>query len=228
MSLIVLCPSYDRPENAKRLYESFEATRTIADTQLWFVPDTTSPKYEEYYNSRWPLVVEPEVGGKNMVIRTNSALNTVFQFPDAHAVGWLGDDMIFRTKGWDERIVQELKSVPIVYANDLFQEHRKAQSVFMHRSMAEALGWICPPWSYHLYVDDAWVRLSEKLHGKYLEDVIIEHMHPYAQKAEWDESYLQYNTPEFDSHDGKEYRKWLAKGIREDVRKVRKAWRARS
>jgi hypothetical protein len=221
MTIAVLCPSKGRPEWAARAYDTFQKA-TLGDAELWFVLDATDPKSHDYAHRGLPSIMHPEVGGQSYVTRTNDALTSPV-IAAADAVGWIGDDMVFRTKGWDLRVEDELGSVPIVYCNDLFQEHRKASSVFMRRDMVNALGWLCPPWSRHLYVDDAWVRLTERLGGRYLPDVVIEHLHPYIGKAQWDEQYRSYNNPDFDAHDQRAYLHWLDHELNSDVERVKAA-----
>lgn len=217
MSIDIIVPTRGRPENARRLYDSMLETAVLPDTHMMFVLDGSDPRLGEYLDSGLPQILDYTDSGKNMIERSNAVVQWVH--PDI--LGWMGDDMIFRTKGWDERVVHELTTAPITYANDLFQEHRKAQSVFMLMGMVRSLGWLCPPWSNHLYIDDAWVRLVERLDGTYMSDVVIEHMHPYAKKAEWDDQYRTYNTPDFDTHDGEAYRNWVENGgLDKDVKGV--------
>jgi hypothetical protein len=59
-----------------------------------------------------------------------------------------------------------------------------------------ALGYMVPPGLEHLYLDDFWKRLGQDLgHLEYLPDVIIEHCHPNAGKATWDDGYERVNSP---------------------------------
>ena len=62
----------------------------------------------------------------------------------------------------------------------------------------------------HLYLDNFWKKLGEDLGSlTYLEDVIIEHMHPVAGKAEWDEGYVAVNAQEVYSADALAYRNYI-------------------
>jgi hypothetical protein len=54
----------------------------------------------------------------------------------------------------------------------------------------------------HLYLDNFWKALGEDLGNlAYLPQVIIEHLHPVAGKAEWDEGYRAVNAQEVYSFD---------------------------
>jgi hypothetical protein len=49
----------------------------------------------------------------------------------------------------------------------------------------------------HLYLDNFWLRLGNDLDAiAYLDDVIVEHMHPVAGKAAMDEGYATVNAKE--------------------------------
>ncbi len=216
MSILILCPSYGRPENAARMYDSF-MQMSVAGSKLLFVLDQYDESARLYRDV--PTLSLPESAGGNMVERTNAALKYV----DASVFGWMGDDMMFRTFGWDSMVLDAEAEHPVVYVNDLQQQELKATSVFVSRSVVRKLGWLLPPWSVHLYVDDAWVRLSERLGGIYLPEPVIEHMHPYVDKAEWDDTYRLVNTPTNDAHDGGNYQTWLTGGgLEKDVERVKR------
>jgi hypothetical protein len=67
-----------------------------------------------------------------------------------------------------------------------------------------------PPNMKHLYLDNFWKKLGEDLGSlHYLEDVIVEHMHPVAGKAEWDEGYVAVNAQEVYSADALAYKNYI-------------------
>jgi hypothetical protein len=51
--------------------------------------------------------------------------------------------------------------------------------------------------------------------------VIVEHMHPAAGKAEWDEAYRRVNSSAMYEHDSAAFAEWLKRSMVEDVAKVR-------
>jgi hypothetical protein len=191
------------------------STRRDDRTEIVFVGDSCDHRLTEY---EVPII---EQGCGNMVERSNLMAMDTYACAQPY-IGWAADDIVSRSHGWDIQILQRLyDGVPLVYVNDLQHDGRKASTVFMPRRVVDALGYLVAPWAEHLYIDDAWVRLSERLNGKYLNHIILEHMHPYAKKAEWDDLYRQYNTPELDSKDGTAYRNWIENGgLDADVRRV--------
>ena len=63
-----------------------------------------------------------------------------------------------------------------------------------------------PPGMIHLYLDNFWMQLGKDL-GKirYMGHIIIEHLHPVAGKADWDDNYREVNAEEVYSADAKAY-----------------------
>ena len=76
-------------------------------------------------------------------------------------------------------------------------ERQWATAVAMTGNIVRALDGMVPPDMIHLYLDNFWLRLGKDLGAiSYLEDVIIEHMHPAAGKGEWDAGYKEVNASE--------------------------------
>jgi hypothetical protein len=68
-----------------------------------------------------------------------------------------------------------------------------------------------PPEMIHLYLDNFWMQLGQDLNAMtYLDDVILEHMHPIAGKAQWDEGYRAVNAEEVYSADKQALDDYLA------------------
>jgi hypothetical protein len=224
-TMMVVMPTRGRPHKAREAYESFSSTQHQDGVVMSLVLDRTDPEIDEYYR----LMNRYEgrqnftfmVLNGNMVQRTNEAALIYanhFQY-----IGWSADDQIFRTRAWDKQVIDLLEqSHKFVHTNDGFQEHRKAANIFTHASVVQALGWLALPTLQHLYVDDVWKELAGET-GCYAPYIMIEHMHPYVSKAEWDEHYLSYNTPEKDSADSGAYRAWKRKNKHADIERIRDA-----
>jgi hypothetical protein len=130
--------------------------------------------------------------------------------PVRHARRSSGDDHRVRTRGWDEALTDAAGPVGIAYGDDLIQGVELPTSVVMSSDIVRTLGQMVPPTLQHLFVDDYWKALGigiGQLH--YVPEVVIEHMHPSAGKAEMDDSYAITNHPdryESDSAAWKAYR----------------------
>ncbi len=70
----------------------------------------------------------------------------------------------------------------------------------------------------HLYVDNFWLKLGtdlERIH--YLENVIIEHLHPAASKAKVDSGYRKVNSKSVYKNDRALYEAFVASSEYSDL-----------
>lgn len=187
---LIIIPSRGRPANAHRLLERVIET-TPEEVHVIFALDEDDWTVNDYPASQTQVV-----RGGNMV----KALNEVAE--EAAAVyeylAFLGDDTLPQGD-WYPKIIAALESVPnsIVYGNDLFHGEGLPTSVFMDSNIVRTLGYMAPPNQKQLFVDNYWKALGGDLGTlKYLDDVIIEHLHPNFGKAPSDASYALSNGPE--------------------------------
>jgi hypothetical protein len=196
-----------------KFWSQFEATKTTK-TEVVFILDEDDPERDKYVarnGSRAAYVVAPPTD-RGMV----GALNWAFREMDRRkklgfSVGFMGDDHRPRSHGWDQRYLEALRSMGtgFVYGNDLFQGEKMPTQVAMSTDIPTSLGWMCPPQFEHLSVDVIWKDLGEGINRiQYLEDVVVEHMHPLAGKARYDRSYRQVNNVLIARRDGERYNTW--------------------
>lgn len=199
--LIVIVPSRERPTAARELAEAFAET-VAADTHLWFAVDDNDPQLAEY-----KALVREKLGGavwvevvsnpSTMVHALNEAARAVVD-EAPFAVGFMGDDHRPRTTGWDRAYLDALHELGtgIVYGNDLLQGENLPTQAAMTADIVAALGYMAPPTLRHMYVDNFWRELGRRADClKYLPGVVVEHLHPAAGKADWDEGYARVNAP---------------------------------
>jgi hypothetical protein len=214
--LVVIVPSRGRPGAARELVEAFAATRTVA--HLVFAIDDDDPTGPEYYR---------QFGGPDSTVDTGSAPSTMVRALNASAIarasaanppfafGFMGDDHRPRTVGWDARYLEALRELGtgIVYGDDLLQGERIPTQVAMTSDIVRSLGWMAPPVLTHLYVDNFWRDLGVAAGCiRYLPDVVVEHMHPIAGKADWDEGHQRVNAPEMYHADRAAYGRFIEAG----------------
>lgn len=181
------------------LIESFASTRTHA--KLWIGVDEIDPMVERYNavlrNApdwvKWTrLPTTGMVRGLNLLAQRAVNHNT----PVDTYIGFMGDDHRPRTAGWDDIFTHALDEMGggVAYGNDLIQGANLPTHVVMSSTIIAALRGMAPTTLTHLYVDNYWKALGEGI-GRlsYLNDVIVEHMHPIAGKAEWDDGYRRVN-----------------------------------
>lgn len=197
--LLVLVPSRGRPGNVERLAAAWDETQTGAT--LWVCLDDDDPLVDEYMKvaAEHPcvlLLVAPRM-------RLGGTLNyyAVERAGDFRWVGFMGDDHLPRTLRWDEEVTRVLADLEntagygMVYGDDLFQGENLPTAVFMSGNIPRRLHFIAPPGQTHLYLDDFWKALGIRLGClQYLPEVVIEHMHPAAGKADTDATYDEANS----------------------------------
>lgn len=221
MALAVLCPTRGRPQNAQRLVDAFKSTRILPDTRLVFGVDDDDPSGGEYLPLRGDGVtveILPATGRPGM----NAALNRMALHwgQSCRDLGFVGDDHLFRSHGWDARVTETLDRVPLVYCDDLLQRQALPTQVFMRSVVVQTLGWMAPPAQAHLYLDNFWLQLGHRVGVEYLPDVVIEHMHPFAGKAPMDTGYQVVNQQGMYDADGQAFRDYMLAGFDEDVARL--------
>lgn len=208
--LAVIVPTRGRPANAARLARAFRETDALNALPVFVADwdDETLPGYRKLLDDgEIPRLMILESSGHGMCRALNHAAIRYAELYEA--VGFMGDDHLPRTLGWDDSVLESLDSLEprIVYGNDLLQGPNLPTAVFMQSRMIKVMEMMAPPVMRHLYLDNFWKELGEALGGLvYRPDVIIEHLHPVNGKAEWDERYRVVNAPERDQNDR---RAWL-------------------
>ena len=113
----------------------------------------------------------------------------------------LNDDAVCRTPGWDESILEPFAAfddeIALVWCNDLFRGPIIPNFPLLSRTTCELIGGVCPGDYNRDYIDthlfDVFKKLEALGHRRtvYLPDVVIEHLHHEAGKAELDATYVK-------------------------------------
>lgn len=198
MNMCVVVPTRGRPENMLRLAQAFKDTK--AEAHLYGVIDNNDPKWDEYYEHTDYLQIPAsnETGGCAKSLNTGAvSLLDITKYPLYDYFVFMGDDHIPRTQHWDRELQKALLGkTGIVYGNDLLQGENLPTAFAMTRDIVNELRGMTFPKCKHLYFDNFVKQLGIDLgYLKYLPDVIIEHLHPVAGKAEMDEGYARVNQP---------------------------------
>lgn len=221
---VAIVPSRGRPEAAIALARAFADTCT-ADTALTFAIDADDPRRDDYHDG---LRGMPNVA--HIIEQTSGTMVSALNFAaavaskSAFAVGFLGDDHCPRTHGWDQAYLDALKELGtgLVYGNDLLQGGSLPTQVAMTSDIVRALGYMAPPALRHMYVDNFWLTLGRAADCiRYLPDVIVEHRHPLAGKAQWDEGYMRVNDRAVYRADEQAFAEYVQTRLADDAAKVR-------
>lgn len=236
--LVVIVPSRNRPQAAHELAEAFVETCT-ADTRLVFTLDErdVAQIYDyPFFSSGTVDVITEWHPSSSMVEALNlCAADVVSPRPNhvfAHlntgepplAIGFMGDDHRPRTVGWDTAYLDALEEMGtgIAYGDDLLQGEQLPTQVAMTTDIVRTLGHMAPAPLRHMYVDNYWLDLGQGADClRYLPDVVVEHLHPLAGKAEWDEGHRRVNDASVYAADRTAYRRYKVEHLAQDVAAVR-------
>ena len=220
--MILLVPSRGRPARAATMAMSAIGTATDP-VQVILIVDADDPALDEYlkldsYEQVTVIVLPERIGytaSLNAVARDLWDTDTI--------LGAFGDDVLFQTPGWDRAIREALATPGIAYGDDLVHGAAHPTAVFMSSEIARALGWLALPATTHQWADDGWKRLGQELGLLRFVPVIVEHLHPAVQKAEWDDTYASVFDSERATADYEGFTAWVENGLAADAAKVRAA-----
>lgn len=220
--LVVVVPSRGRPGAVAELLEASKITCT-ARTFLRVVVDDNDPTRDAYPTGTW------QAPSRTMVQALNWAVaRTLTVEPRPFAMGFMGDDHRPTTRGWDSRYLEALHELHqrhgagIVYGNDMIQGKRLPTQVAMTTNIPETLGHMAPPQFGHLFVDNVWKAWGDGAGClRYLDDVIIQHLHPVAGLVEWDEGYKRVNSPNQQRTDRDRWAEYKQDELLDDVADIR-------
>lgn len=239
--LLIIVPTRSRPENVKTVVKAWEDTDAFRHADLCFAHDYDDPRSSEYGEalrgaletlaSKGPLRRYSLPTWLPLVPKLNTVASSYATWFSARyfAIGFAGDDHLPRTHGWAARYLEALieMGTGVTSCPDGYRDDELPTQWAMTADIVRTLGRMVPAPVEHLYCDDA-VRDLAKAVGcwRYLDDVLIEHMHPLAKKAKFDAQYRHVNREEQYVHDSHAYETWRAGdtpsgGLGWDAEKVR-------
>ncbi|MFJ6239565.1 hypothetical protein ACIQH0_36395 [Streptomyces griseus] len=226
--LLVIIPTRGRPQAVPALVQAWDDTGATAD--LLFAVDTDDPELSGYKAEAAKLKGDSRfrfVFGKRLRLCGTLNQQAVKAAKRYRYLAFLGDDHRPRPAAmpWDARIRECLSGGPgIVYGNDLLQGEAMATAVAMTSDIVATLGYMAPNVLTHLCLDLVWVDWGKGM-GRitYLDDMVIEHLHPANGKAELDAGYEEVNSDAMVSADTAAYYDYRDNGgLDTDLAKLRK------
>jgi hypothetical protein len=225
--LLVIIPTRGRPGAIPEIMQAWDDTGATAD--VLFCVDKDDPELAGYKQQAKTLADDDRVrfvfwARKRLVGTLNQA--AVKNADGYRFLAFMGDDHRPRpaAQPWDERIRICLSGGPgIVYGNDLLQGQAMATAVAMTSDIVQTLGYMAPPAMVHLCVDLCWLDWGRGT-GRitYLDDMVIEHLHPAAGKADLDAGYEEANSEAQVSSDSAAYYDYRDNGgLQADLEKLR-------
>lgn len=180
---IWLLTTRGRPAAAQEVLDACEATG-MRSRGLVYVDETV----DEYRNLRvppnWRLHLEPRWGSIGASMRY-----CVTRYPKARQYGWLADDNVPQTTGWDVTLEDAAGDWLLSYADDRFvsvmghywRDHLVAGTALSAGlcwggALVRTVGWWCPPWLTQAGIDTTWSAIISELGiGRFVDAVVVEH-----------------------------------------------------
>lgn len=227
--LLVIVPTRGRPQAVPEIMQAWDDTEATAD--VLFCVDKDDPELAAYKAHAKTYADDARVrfvfwARKRLCGTLNQA--AVKNASAYRFLAFLGDDHRPRVadRPWDERFRECLSGggPGLVYGNDLLMGEQMPTAVAMTSDIVQTLGYFSPPVLVHLCLDLCWLDWGRRL-GRitYLDDVVIEHMHPAAGKAQVDQGYEECNSPDQVGADGAAYYDYRDNGgLEADLDKLRK------
>lgn len=191
----LLLPTRKRPELARRFLHSVQSTAKYPDDVeiIIYADDDDAGSHDlDCAGLRITRIIGPR--------RTMGSYNTAcLERARGDIIALVNDDVVIRTPGWDEALRRHDASVPdkiyLAYGDDQFKGQRLSTFPILSRRTCDILQ---EPYhrayrgafiDYHLM--DIFKRLEQSGRKRifYLPDVVFEHLHYRAGKAEIDETY---------------------------------------
>lgn len=177
----------------ERLVDSIIATASRPESiQLVTYIDADDHSYDDLtLNIQWVKVRGPRV--RDGLVNLSTMWNDCYAQASGDIVMHCGDDIVFRTPGWDVAVREIFDAHPdkilFTFGRDGYQDGNNfGTHGFIHRKWVETVGFLFPP----LFVsdfNDTFLNDVSKAIGRHVEiDIYTEHMHYIVGKAEVDQN----------------------------------------
>ena len=207
---LVICPTRIRPEQAKAMYNTFRKTSTYNSEVIFYIADD-DPNIEEYKQElrNCAYIIDK----RRTIIEVMNYISCE-RYPNRKYYSCIGDDNRYSTRKWDSEFIKEIEEKGrgwgFAYGNDLFQKEKLCGNPIISGNIIRALGFMALPVLKHQFVDNFWTDLASSINRIYYrEDIIQEHLHPFANKGKMDANYDWIYKSGITQLDQMAYKKWF-------------------
>lgn len=182
----VLAPTRGRPAALQEMADSVFRTAENVEV-LAYVDDDDPADYSNIEGVR--IITGPRV-------TLSDCWNRLAAEADGTILGMGSDDIRYRTPGWDTSVRAVINSftdrIVFVYTEDGIHNERLGTHGFVSREWVEAAGMFTWP-GFAMDYADTWLNdIARRIHrAVFIPGVMVEHLHPIAGKAEWDQTHRE-------------------------------------
>jgi hypothetical protein len=206
-----------RPNEAQEVLDACKRTG-MRSRGLVYVDETVYEYRRLRLPANWEIHYEPEWGSIGASMRY-----CLDRYPEATHYGWLADDTVPRTKGWDKQLEYAAGEWCLAYADDLWFSTMGWSDYWTNQlrlgtqvsaglcwggELIRAVGWWAPPGLVQAGIDTAWTAIIAPLGlGRYVDDVVVEHKTYHLNKRakdagdEWTRDGVDYVQCDIDARD---------------------------
>lgn len=224
MKISLLPPTRNRPFNMLRMVASaYETAAEPENVEIVFYVDDDDEASIDFFESS----IKDDYDGTKMFKGPRQYLskchNDAYTICTGEIVSFIGDDVVFNTYGWDQKVKEAFTKHPdnilFVYPEDGINGVRLGAHGFIHRRWVETVGYVVPPY-FSARFADTWVNEVARNIDRacFLPDVYIEHMHYVVNKGPVDETMRQNNERDANDNMGLVWYNTLSKRIEDAVK----------
>lgn len=192
-----LLPTRGRPDRIQNLFNSIvETARHPENIEIILYVDEDDTQSHSVTHPVLKLVTH--IGPR---VPMGKMIQTCYAKSRGEYIMLLGDDNVFRTQNWDERVIEAFNRFPdkiaLVFGNDLNQEDRMCTAPFISRVYCELTDGPCHELYPSEFIDTHIMDMFYKLRYwglnriVYMADMVVEHMHYIVGKAPFDDTYRE-------------------------------------
>jgi hypothetical protein len=214
---VIVLPSRARPQRLQQFIDGYRATGATAP--IWLRLDACDPYLDGYRDGPLrdlPATFDVHIGPRTKFV---GACNELLErFPGAGYYGFMADDIVPRTPGWDAALIDAAGSDRVAWGNDLYQAPKCTHPI-IGGDLMRAVGWFAAPGFLHWYIDTTWEHLANATgRGMYLPDIVTEHVHYERDSSLYDGTYHQrFHTAQGQRvGSGADERRWM-EWLRDDA-----------
>ena len=217
MKIAILTPTRSRPEKLYRFIRSVINTASGENTIFLYISiDRNDPDKSNYITAYRKIVADQCANDALHIFTDNNnfiILNTGDQkpvgiiwndlqelaekmySPDYYIMG--NDDLVYRTKDWDQILVGNLESLPHKYFVSWFNDEINGQShcafPIVSDQWIQQVGYFTPT-IFEFLCNDTWVfDIAKRINClNYIPEVVASHLHFTQGKSEYDQTYRQW------------------------------------
>jgi len=201
----ILCPTRNRinTQIGNFVHDLINSARDTADNselvEFVFYVDDDDDDTQKYFDSFEDSDIK-FVHGPRIVL--SETWNRCYDISSGDILFHCGDDIRFRTQGWDTIVRNKFSEfddrIAFVFGYDGYGDPKNGGSHgFIHRNWVETIGYFVPPHFSSDY-NDCWLNeVARIINRHFYVNIYTEHLHPAAGKYIWDKTHIE----RLDRHD---------------------------